>query len=193
MKKIGITGGIGSGKTVVSNIFKILGCKIYNADERAKLLLDSDIEIRQRIETTFGKELYSSGILNRKLLANIVFNNAEALQTLNSIVHPSVFMDFDKWVKHYKNEPYIIKEAAIMFESGAYKQLDSVILVYSPEDIRIQRVVYRDSTNKESVLSRMKNQMDDKEKMKLSNYIIYNDDEHSLIRQVLELHSIFVK
>lgn len=192
MKKIGITGGIGSGKTVVSNIFKTLGCKIYNADERAKTLMDSDPEIRLQLENTFGKELFSTGLLDRKLLAGLVFNDAEALKTLNSIVHPLVFRDFDTWVELHKNEPYILKEAAIMFESGAYKQLDSVILVHSPEEIRINRVMFRDKTDKESVLSRMKNQMSDEEKIKLSDYIIYNDDNHSLIRQVLELHNIFI-
>lgn len=192
MKKIGITGGIGSGKTVVSNIFKTLGCKIYNADERAKTLMDSDPEIRLQLENTFGKELFSTGLLDRKLLAGLVFNDAEALKTLNSIVHPLVFRDFDTWVELHKNEPYILKEAAIMFESGAYKQLDSVILVHSPEEIRINRVMFRDKTDKESVLSRMKNQMSDEEKIKLSDYVIYNDDNHSLIRQVLELHNIFI-
>lgn len=192
MKKIGITGGIGSGKTVVSNIFKTLGCKIYNADERAKTLMDSDPEIRLQLENTFGKELFSTGFLDRKLLAGLVFNDAEALKTLNSIVHPLVFRDFDTWVELHKNEPYILKEAAIMFESGAYKQLDSVILVHSPEEIRINRVMFRDKTDKESVLSRMKNQMSDEEKIKLSDYVIYNDDNHSLIRQVLELHNIFI-
>lgn len=156
MKKIGITGGIGSGKTIVCDIFKILGVKVYNSDTRAKELLDTDEEIVKSIKAVFGSEIYVSGKANRKLLAEKVFNNPEALRKLNSIVHPAVFADFDKWLGNHAHEPYIIKEAAIMLESGANKFLDKVVLVYSPVEIRLQRVMNRDNSSRDAVLSRMK-------------------------------------
>ncbi len=191
MKKIGVTGGIGSGKTVVCEIFRTLGIKIYNADFRAKEILNSDNSVRSLIIETFGNDIYRNGIADRKRLADKVFNNPEELLKLNAIVHPAVARDFENFVESNRNEAYIIKEAAILFESGTYKQLDSVVLVYAPAEIRIQRVLDRDKTDRDAVLSRMKNQMDDSEKMKLSNYIIYNNDESSLIKQVIGLHNIF--
>lgn len=193
MKKIGITGGIGSGKSIVCEIFKILGVKVYSADLQARELLDKDQVVKQQIISTFGQEIYQSGTIDRKLLAGKVFNNPNALQKLNSIVHPAVFNDFNQWVETNKHEPYVIKEAAIMFESGANKLLDIVVLVYSPPEIRLQRVMKRDKSDKDAVLARMKNQMDDSEKMKLSDFVIYNDNNHSLIQQVLHLHNIFNK
>ncbi|HEX3009932.1 MAG TPA: dephospho-CoA kinase [Bacteroidales bacterium] len=192
MKKIGITGGIGSGKSVVCDIFKMLGVKVYNADSRSKYLLENDLIIRNSISEYFGQEIYKSGLPDRKLLASKVFNNPEALARLNSIVHPVVFADFNHWVEANSNEPYVVKEAAIMFESGANQHVDSVVLVYSQPELRLQRVMLRDKLQKEEVLSRMKNQMTDEEKMKLSDYIIYNDEEHSLIRQVVSLHHTFL-
>lgn len=193
MKKIGITGGIGSGKTIVCEIFKTLGVKIYNADQRAKYLLDHDTELKKRIIEVFGTEIYIHGIANRKLLAKRVFSNSEALNTLNSIIHPAVSVDFDNWLRQNHNEPYILKEAAILFESGASKQLDFVVMVYAPKELRLKRVISRDNADPEAVLSRMKNQMAEEEKLKRSNYIIYNDESQSLIQQVLHLHSIFIK
>lgn len=193
MKKIGVTGGIGSGKSIVCEIFKTLGCKIYNADERAKLLLDNNSEIRRQIMLNFGEQVYQSGKADRKLLAAKVFNNAEALKTLNSIIHPAVSVDFQEWLQLYNDQPYIIKEAAIMFESGANKQLDEVILVYASPEIRMKRVMQRDNITQDAVIARMKNQMSDDDKIKLSNYIIYNDGTQSLIKQVLTLHNNFIK
>jgi dephospho-CoA kinase len=193
MKKIGVTGGIGSGKSVVCEVFRTLGCKIYNADDRAKMLLDNNSEIRKQITSYFGTEIYESGIANRKLLASKVFNNPAALNTLNGIIHPAVFDDFQQWTSLYKDQPYIIKEAAIMFESGANKQLDSVILVYASPEIRMQRVMHRDNISEDAVGARMNNQMSDDDKLKLSDYVIYNDGVHSLIKQVLTLHNSFIK
>lgn len=193
MKKIGVTGGIGSGKSIVCEIFKALGCKVYNADERAKMLLDNDVEIRRQIMLNFGEQVYQSGKADRKLLAAKVFNNTEALKTLNSIIHPAVSVDFHEWLKINNNQPYIIKEAAIMFESGANKQLDEVILVYASPEIRMKRVMQRDNITEDAVIARMKNQMSDDDKIKLSNYIIYNDGTQSLIKQVLTLHNNFIK
>lgn len=193
MKKIGVTGGIGSGKSIVCEIFKTLGCKVYNADERAKMLLDNDVEIRRQIMLNFGEQVYQSGKADRKLLAAKVFNNTEALKTLNSIIHPAVSVDFHEWLQINSNQPYIIKEAAIMFESGANKQLDEVILVYASPEIRMKRVMQRDNITEDAVIARMKNQMSDDDKIKLSNYIIYNDGTQSLIKQVLTLHNNFIK
>lgn len=192
-KKVGITGCIGSGKSVVCDIFKTLGVKIYNADLQARELLDKNQMVKQQIISTFGVEVYQSGMVDRKLLAGKVFNNPEALQKLNSIVHPAVFNDFNQWMEANKHEAYVIKEAAIMFESGTNKLLDIVVLVYSPPEIRLERVIKRDKTDKDAVLARMKNQMDDSEKIKLSDFVIYNDNDHSLIQQVLHLHNIFNK
>jgi dephospho-CoA kinase len=191
MKKIGITGGIGSGKTIVCEIFRTLGVKVYNADLRAREILNTDKVVKNRINEIFGNNIYTTGQVDRKLLATLVFNNPVELAKLNAIVHPAVTNDFESWLEINQNETYIIKEAAILIESGTYKQLDSIVLVYSPPEIRIKRVLERDKTSREAVLARMKNQMDDTEKMKLSNHIIYNDDESSLIKQVLQLHNIF--
>ncbi len=191
MKKIGITGGIGSGKSIVCQVFQTLGCKIYSADESAKKLIDSNSEIKKAVIHSFGEDIFKLGRLDRKLMAGIVFNNPEALEKLNAIIHPFVFEDFNQWVESNKNEPYIIKEAAIMFETGANKLLDSVVLVHSPMEIRLKRVIERDRVDKEAVMARIENQMTDEEKMKLSDFIIYNDEEHSLIKQVLTLDILF--
>ncbi len=191
MKKIGVTGGIGSGKTVVCEIFRTLGVKVYNADMRAKEILNSDNSVRSQIIGSFGDDIYIDGFVDRKRLAAKVFNNPVELSKLNAIVHPAVTRDFENFAKDNQYETYIIKEAAILFESGTYKNLDSVVLVYAQPEIRIKRVLERDKTDRDAVLARMKNQMDDTEKMQLSNYIIYNNDEVSLIKQVIELHNIF--
>lgn len=191
MKKIGVTGGIGSGKTVVCEIFRTLGVKVYNADMRAKEILNSDDLVRSQIIGSFGDDIYIDAFVDRKRLAAKVFNNPVELSKLNAIVHPAVARDFEIFAKDNQYEAYIIKEAAILFESGTYKNLDSVVLVYAQPEIRIKRVVERDKTDREAVMARMKNQMDDTEKMQLSNYIIYNNDEISLIKQVIELHNIF--
>jgi dephospho-CoA kinase len=193
MKKIGITGGIGSGKTIVCEIFKTLGVKIYNADLNAKHLLDNNMAVKNKVTETFGEEIYRGGEADRKLLAKRVFNNPEALNKLNAIIHPAVSADFDFWLKQNQNEPYVLKEAAILFESGAFKHLDAVVMVYAPAELRLKRVIARDKADPESVISRMKNQMDEEEKLKRSNYVIYNDESQSLIRQVLHLHHIFIK
>jgi dephospho-CoA kinase len=193
MIKVGITGGIGSGKSVVCDIFKILGCKIYYADLRARILTETNPEIKLGIQKYFGHDVYEDGILQRKVLAGKVFSNPTALQQLNNIIHPIVFQDFEDWTRTYQNEKYIIKEAAIMFESGANKLLDTIITVYSPLETRIERVMKRDAISREATLERIKNQMDDEEKIKLSNFIIYNNNSHSLIKQVLELHKMLSK
>lgn len=192
MKKVGITGGIGSGKSTVCKVFKSLGVKIYNADERAKALLNEDLSLKEKIKMSFGSGIFYNNELDRKALANLVFTNPDALHRLNSIIHPAVFSDFDAWLQLHWQEKYIIKETAILFESGADKLLDVVILVYTPVELRIDRVMRRDAVEREKVLERMDNQMREEEKQELCNFIIYNDEKHSIIQQVLTLHQQFI-
>jgi dephospho-CoA kinase len=187
MLKIGITGGIGSGKTTVCRIFELLGVSVYYADVRAKMLMQTDPELIEGIKTVFGREVYSGRTLNRALLGSIVFGNAERLQQLNGLVHPAVFRDFDIWSIEQTGH-YVLKEAAILFESGSSKDCAYTILVKSPVDLRTSRVMLRDGISKEDVLKRMDKQMSDEEKEKLASFIILNDETQLVIPQVLALH-----
>jgi len=187
MLKIGITGGIGSGKTTVCRLFELLGVSVYYADVRAKMLMHTDPDLIEGIKMAFGKEVYSGQTLNRALLGSIVFNNAERLQQLNGLVHPAVFRDFDIWSIEQTGH-YVLKEAAILFESGSSKDCAYTILVKSPVDLRTSRVMLRDGISKEDVLKRMDKQMSDEEKEKLASFIILNDETQLVIPQVLALH-----
>jgi dephospho-CoA kinase len=191
MKKIGVTGCIGSGKTMVCKVFEQLGIPVYNADERAKFLMVHNQEIIQHVILLFGKESYSeNGELNRKHISSIVFNNKALLNELNKLVHPIVFADFDNWVLERKKEkyPYIIKEAALMFETDSYKGLDKFIVVTAKKETRIARTIQRDNISREQVLERMKNQFSQSKKLKLGDYEIVNDESKSVIKQVVTLH-----
>lgn len=159
-KVIGLTGGIGSGKTTIANYFATIGVPVYIADDAAKKVMQSE-NIVQQIKTTFGDSIFEKEILNRSKLAEIVFNNADKLAQLNAIVHPAVKRDFESWLQENKNHDYVIYEAAILFESGRYKECDVIITVTAPEEIRIERVVKRDNTTREQVLSRIKMQWND--------------------------------
>ena len=195
MLKIGITGSIGSGKSIVCKIFEQLGVPIYNADERAKLLMISNAEIIEKVKLLFGHESYSeTGDLNRKHISNIAFNNKDLLTQLNQTVHPIVFKDFENWIleKEQLNIKYIIKEAALMFETDSYKKLDKFIVVTAPMELRISRTMQRDSILKEQVLSRMNNQLSQEEKLAKADYEIINDEQISLIEQVFTLHQQFL-
>ncbi len=188
MLKTGITGGIGSGKTTVCKIFEILGIPVYYADDKAKYLMVNDKDLVKNIISVFGEKSYlKNGELNRKYIADIAFKNKRKLEELNKAVHPAVKRDFENWVNE-QEAPYIIKEAALLFETGSYKDLDFNILVTAPLDIRIKRVMMRDNIDKESVLARVNNQMPEEDKMKLADFVIYNDERHSLIQQVLDLN-----
>jgi len=187
MLKIGITGGIGSGKTTVCRLFELLGVSVYYADVRAKILMQTDSELIEGIKTVFGREVYTGQTLNRSLLGSIVFNNAERLQQLNALVHPAVFRDFDRWSLE-QTGLYVLKEAAILFESGSSKDCAYTILVKSPVDLRTSRVMLRDSISKEDVIKRMDKQMSDEEKEKLASFVILNDEKQLVIPQVLALH-----
>lgn len=175
MKIVGITGGIGSGKTTVANFFKELGVPVYIADEEAKRLMASNAELRQKITGLFGEESYRDGKLNRKYLAGLVFNNPKKLEALNNLVHPAVAEDFRKWVSA-QQAPYVIKESALLFETGDYKNCDVTILVKAPLEERVRRVMHRDAASKESVMGRISHQWPDEKKQMLSDYTIENID-----------------
>jgi dephospho-CoA kinase len=189
--KIGITGGIGAGKTTVSKIFSLLGIPVYYADERAKYILQHNEEVKQLVTGHFGEKAYKNGKLNNSFLSKEVFNNDDKLAKLNSFVHPQVKQDFEEWVK-MRNSPYILKEAALLYEAGSNKDLDKIIVVFSPIDKRIKRILTRDPDRTEaSIKSIMQKQMPDDEKVKIADYVIYNDDTQLLIPQVIKLHQIF--
>jgi dephospho-CoA kinase len=193
MLKIGLTGGIGSGKTVAADIFRQLGVPVYEADTEARILTDNNPEIKRELKKKFGNDFFlKDNSLDRKKLAALVFSNAEKLEQLNSIIHPFVKKHFTDWLQEQEGNKYIIKEAAILFESGSNKGLDKIIVVTAPESIRIQRVVDRDHSTAEKVKSIMHNQMSQEEVIKRSDYIITNDNLTLVIPQVLKLHQLFL-
>ena len=188
MIKVGVTGGIGSGKSFVCAVFKHFGIPVYDSDSRAKSLMNERKELKQALIGYFGNEVYVEGSLNRLFLAQKIFNNKPALDFVNSIIHPAVRNDFLQWAER-QEAPYVIEEAALLFESKAYKLLDVVITVTCPEEMRIQRVIERDKTTRENVLQRIKNQLPESEKISKSDFVIINDDQHSLIEQVNNIHN----
>ena len=191
MLRIGLTGGIGSGKSTVARIFEVLGIPVYDADSASKRLMIEDEDLRNNIQNSFGLVSYLDGKLNRKYLAEVVFKDPEKLSLLNSFVHPATIKDAKQWMEK-QNSPYLIKEAALIFESGSDKDLDFVIGVRSPVTLRIQRIMQRDSVSEEQVKARISNQMDEEEKLRLCKYVIVNDEQQLLIPQVLELHEKFL-
>ncbi|MFT4694964.1 MAG: dephospho-CoA kinase [Urechidicola sp.] len=186
MKLIGITGGIGSGKSTIAKVFMSLSYPVYNSDTKAKELINSNEELINSIKLSFGNDIYNSNGLDRKKMASIVFNNPEKLELLNSIIHPAVGEDFEKWVDS-QNTSFILKEAAILFETGIYRSLHKTILVSAPQETRIERVIKRDNTNQEEVLSRMNNQWSEEKKTELADYVIDNSGNKLVIPQVLEI------
>ena len=187
MLRVGLTGGIGSGKSTVARVFEVLGIPVYYADEAAKRLMNENEYLKQAIIKQFGEGVYDKGQLNRKTLAAIVFNDPSKLELLNSLVHPATLHDAKAWLEK-QTTPYAIKEAALIFESGAQKFLDHVIGVSAPTPLRIQRTMQRDGITREEVLARMDKQIDDSIKMKLCDFLIKNDEQQMLLPQVLELH-----
>ena len=192
MLRIGLTGNMGSGKSTVARIFQSLGIPVYNADTEAKRLMLEDLELQKNIRESFGDMAFQNNRLNRSFLAGQVFNDPEKLALLNSLVHPVTIRDAERWMRE-QDCPYILKEAALIFESGSDKNLDFVIGVKSPEALRIERAAKRDGVSQEMIKARMNRQMDEDEKMSLCKYVILNDECQLLIPQVLELHEKFLK
>ena len=188
MLKIGLTGGIGSGKSTVAKVFEVLGIPVYYADEVAKRLMNEDESLREKIKKKFGTAVYSNGLLNKKQLAQIVFTSPEKLALLNSLVHPLTLEDAERWMNE-QSANYCIKEAALIFESAAHEQIDYVIGISAPTALRIQRTMQRDGITKEAVIARMNTQLDETIKMKLCNFVIVNDEQNLILPQVLALHN----
>lgn len=195
MLKIGITGGIGSGKTTVCRVFETLGIPIFYADIVAKQLMITDKILVDGVKEAFGTESYlAKGVLNNQHIAKIVFNNQLALDRLNALVHPAVFSAFEEWESTIsENIPYTLKEAALLFESGSHKMCDKNILVTAPMHTRLERVMHRDNVDEAQVKARMDKQFTDEEKMKMANYLVNNTEQESIILQVLNLHQQFIK
>ncbi len=187
MLKIGLTGGIGSGKSTVAAVFEILGIAVYYADEAAKQIMNEDDALKQEIIKEFGKGAYVDGRLDRQYISSLVFNDPRKLASLNALVHPATIRNAENWMKK-QSGPYAIKEAALIFESGAHENLDYVIGVSAPEKLRIQRVMKRDNVTEDEVIERMRNQMDEDKKMGLCDFVIRNDEQLLVIPQVLQLH-----
>ena len=194
MLKIGITGSIGAGKSTVAGIFKVLGIPVFDADATAKNILNTDSVLREQIAATFGSETYKNGLLDRKYLATLVFNNPDQLAKLNALVHPASIEAANIWAKHWEEQgcPYILKEAALLFEAGTNVGLDFIIGVTAPVEMRIARVMERDHVTREEVLKRMQHQLDDSEKMKRCNFVIDNNEASLVIPEVLALHARFI-
>lgn len=194
--KIGVTGGIGSGKSTVCSIFEHLGVPIYYADNRAKQLMAESEDLKKKLRLAFGWDVYNKNEeLDREYLAKIVFNNPPQLKILNQIVHPAVFDDYKAWVQEQieLGHPYSVKEAALLVEAKSYKELDKLIVVTCPIDVRLERITKRDGIRREEVLKRIENQLSDKDRLQHADYVIKNATNFSLIRQVLTLHKQFMK
>ncbi|WGD34788.1 dephospho-CoA kinase [Olleya sp. YS] len=191
-KIIGLTGGIGSGKTTVANFFKELGVPVYTADTEAKALMNRSKIIKRKLLQLFGNNAYLDHKINRPFIAKQIFNNQELLEKMNAIIHPKVATHFKRWVKK-QNTDYVISEAAILFENGSYKKYDYIITVVAPEDIRLKRVIQRDNTSAKKVAAIIKNQWDDDKKIALSDFVITNTDLKKTKNQVAIIHEKLLK
>ncbi|MDR1667299.1 MAG: dephospho-CoA kinase [Bacteroidales bacterium] len=187
MLTIGITGGIGSGKTTACTVFETLGAPVYYADTRAKELMNTDRHLKALLQEHFGTDIYQEGRLNRKQLSALIFNDEKRLQMVNGWVHPAVARDFESWLEE-QSAPYVLEETAILFESGISSRFDKVILVTAPEDMRVERVCRRDAVPAATVKARMTHQWPEEKKTALADFIIYNDERHQLIPQIISIH-----
>jgi len=190
--KLGVTGGIGSGKTSVCRVFSVLGVPVFSADPVAKKIMDYDRDIINKINTVAGKDLYREGTLDRRELAKLIFNNQKLLRKVNSIVHPVVFEHFKLWVSE-QTAPYVIMEAAILFESSASKLVDRIATVVAPIDERVQRVTRGKHLTRDQVMERIRNQIDDDTRIRKSNYVIYNSENDMIIPAILVIHDDMMK
>jgi dephospho-CoA kinase len=191
MLKIGITGGIGSGKSIVCTVFKQLKIPVFNADFEAKALLNTE-EVIAFYRNEFGLGIFSGNSIDKTKLANLIFNNNEALQKVNKFIHPLVYKRFDEWCLKYTDKPYVLNEAALLFESQGYKKFDFTILVVAPIETRIKRVIERDGASIESIKARIEKQFSDEEKIKLASFVINNNDNELILPSILKLHNDFL-
>lgn len=193
MLKVGVTGGIGSGKTTVCKVFELLGIPVFYADDVAKSVMHTDQVLKTAILNTFGERAYTKeGTLNRSYISSLVFNSKPELEKLNSLVHPAVFRAFDNWLLQQKDAPYVIKEAALLFESDSYKMCDESILVIAPTETKISRVKLRDGISDEDVKLRMIRQFSDEVKIKFADHILNNDEKQLIIPKIIQLHQQFL-
>ncbi|MCD6068810.1 MAG: putative dephospho-CoA kinase [Bacteroidetes bacterium] len=187
IKTIGLTGGIGSGKSTVARVFEVTGIPVYSSDDRAKAMY-FEPDVRAKVLALLGPEAYlSEREINKAYIASRIFSDKNILDGINGIIHPAVGRDFEKWYAIQKNVPFVLKESALLFETGIYKNMDANILVVSPEHLRARRIALRDKLSEEEVLKRFKNQLNDDQKIPYADYIITNDEEQSLIEQVLDV------
>jgi len=194
MLKVGITGGIGSGKTTICQVFEVLGIPIFYADAVAKQMMHTDEKLKQEIQVLFGEQSYTDeGYLDSKYLANIVFKDKKKLGKLNAIVHPVVFNAFDHWVLKQCHVSYVVKEAALLFESDSHKMCHYSVLIKAPLDLKIQRVMQRDHISLEEINLRMSRQFTDEQKQSMADFILINDEQKLLIPEVIALHEHFLK
>jgi dephospho-CoA kinase len=187
MLKVGLTGNIGSGKSLIAGIFRTLEIPVFDADSQAKTVLNLP-ETRQQLRSIFGDQIFDGEEISRKALAKVVFNDKEKLEQINLIIHPQVRKHFETWTALHSHSPYLIYEAAIMIETGFYKRLDRIILVTANSELRISRVMQRDDVTREMLLRRMENQWDDQSKIPLADFVIQNNEDDLLIPQVIEIH-----
>lgn len=190
MIKLGVTGGIGSGKSVVCEVLRLYDIPVYDADLEAKSLNDTSPVIRKKLISAFGSELYQNDKLDRQKLAHFIFNNEENLRLANSIIHPELAKHFEEWAMQRKHHPVVVMDAAVLFEAGFQSVLDKTIVVLAPLEIRIERAVKRGNLTKEQITARAKSQMSDGEKMKLADFVIHNDGNHSLLKQISQIIEI---
>jgi dephospho-CoA kinase len=190
--KLGVTGGIGSGKTTVCNVFAVLGIPVFSADAEAKRIQDNDRDLQTKINTFAGKDLFTSGKLDRAEMASLIFSNKDLLEKVNSVVHPAVFKCFKEWAA-MQDSPYSVMEAAILFESGASGMMDRIVTVVTPMEERIERLIRGNKFTREQVIERIKNQIDDESRIKESDYVIFNSENDMIIPAVLGIHKEMVK
>lgn len=185
--RLGVTGGIGSGKTSVCRVFNVLGIPVFSADAEARIIMEKDNRVIGKIRSIAGHDIYQDGILNRNKLADLMFNDREVLQDVNQAVHPAVLEQFVEWEK-LQEAPYVIMEAAILFESGAANMVDKILTVIAPVEERIDRIIRRNNLTREQVADRIRNQLSDEEKIARSHYLIDNSDNIMIIPAVLKIH-----
>lgn len=187
MRYVAVTGGMGSGKSTVCEVFAMLGIPVFHADAEAKRSMAEDVQLRQRLQERFGKEVLSHGGVDRARLASIIFSDPQALQDINGMVHPGVRFRFRQWSRA-QHAPYVLMESAILADTGGHADFDAVVVVSAPEEVRIQRCMDRDGSSRDQVLARMRNQAPEEERLRIAHHVIVNDDRQMVLPQVLAIH-----